>query len=300
VSLNLDPFLLAELSSMELRARYVVEGALTGRHKSRLQSHAVEFVGHRAYTPSDDWRRIDWRVFARTDRWVVREQEAETNLRAVLLLDVSKSMSFGKNPFPKIRYASILAASLSYLLVHQGESVGLGFFNAGLKNFIPARGGAAHLSYLSDVLDKIEPEGETDLAASLEQVGQRLPRRSLVLVLSDFLLEPEKILAAAKTLVSRRHEVALLQVLDRDEIDFNIDGEFILRDMESGSDLRVSAAEIRDDYRRLMRERLDQTRRALASQGIDYALFDTSVPLDAALSRFLQARRARELSAAVG
>ncbi len=291
MSLRLDPLLLAKMATMELRARYVVEGALTGRHKSRSQGHSMEFVGHRAYTPSDDWRRIDWKVFARTDRWVIREQEAETNLRAAVLLDVSNSMAYaGMGKIPKVRYASFFAAALSYLLVHQGESVGLCLFGGGLKDFIPARGGVAHLSYLLDVLDKIQPEGETDLMASFEQVGQHLPRRSLVLVLSDFLLEPEKILSAVRTLSSRRHEVAVLQILDRDEMELNIDGEFMLRDMESGESLQVNPAAVRDDYRRLMQGRLEHTRRMLSSQGIGHAVFETDMPLDLALTRFLQAQ----------
>lgn len=285
---------------MELRARYVVEGALTGRHKSRLQGHSMEFVGHRAYTPSDDWRRIDWKVFARTDRWVVREQEAETNLRATVLLDVSNSMSYaGRGKIPKVRYASFLAAALSYILVHQGESVGLGLFGGGLKKFIPARGGVAHLTYLLEVLDKVQPEGETDLLASFEQVGQHLPRRSLVIIVSDFLFEPEKILAAVRTLSSRRHEVAVLQILDRDEIDLDIDGEFILRDMESAENIQVNPAEIRDDYRQLMADRLDHTRRILSSQGIDHAVFETAMPLDLALTRFIQIRQTGNASSGI-
>jgi uncharacterized protein (DUF58 family) len=278
---------------MELRARRVVEGALAGRHRSLHTGHSLEFVGHRAYTPSDEWRHIDWKVFAKTDRWVVREQEEETNLRATLLVDASHSMAYaGQGRLPKMRYAAILAAALGYLLVHRRESVGLGFFNDALKEFVPARGGAAHLSYLLDLLDKARPAGTTDLKKVLEEAGQRLPRRGLVVLLSDFLAPPETLLAAVRTLTGRKHEVIALQILDPDERDLGFDGDFIFEDLETGQTLRAEAAEIRGVYRRLMAERQERIARALTSLGVDHYSFDTGLPLDRGLSLFLQRRLA--------
>jgi uncharacterized protein (DUF58 family) len=290
----LDPVLVAKISTMELRARYVVEGALAGRHRSLHQGHSLEFVGHRAYSPSDEWRHIDWKVYAKTDRWVVREQQEETNLRATLLVDTSRSMAFaGPGRLPKIRYAAILSAALAYLLVHRRESVGLGLFGEALRSFVPARGGAPHLSYVLDQLDQVSPDGPTNLPAALQEAGQRLPRRGLVFILSDFLSAPETILPAVRALLARKHEVVAFQILDPGERDLPFDGEFVFEDLETGEKIRAHAGEIRDIYRRLINDRLEKLRRMFASLGVDSYLFDTAVPLETGLSLFLQRRLAR-------
>jgi len=284
----------AKLATMELRARYVVEGALAGRHRSVRQGHSLEFTGHRSYTPSDEWRHIDWRVFAKTDRWVVREQQEETNLRAVVLMDVSRSMLFaGPRRLPKIQYAALLSAALAYLLVHRRESVGLGFFNRGLMSFVPPRGGAEHLSRLFGLLEAVSGDGGTDLGASLEEAGQRLPRRCLVVLVSDFLEPPESVLSAVRTLVTRKHEVVALQVLDPAERDLPFEGDFVFEDLETGAVLRANADELRGHYRRKMEERLQLTARAFHSAAVDAHLFWTDAPLESGLSLFLQKRLAR-------
>jgi uncharacterized protein (DUF58 family) len=284
----------AELATMELRARHVVEGAFSGRHRSAHQGQSLEFVGHRPYTPSDEWRHIDWKVFAKTDRWVVREQQEESNLRATLLLDSSRSMAFhSPGSLPKLRYASILSAALSYLLVHRHESVGLGLFNKGLHQYVPARAGAPHLSSVLDRLEKAEAGEPTDIRSSLEQAGQRLPRRSLVLILSDLLFPPEDLLHSVRTLLSRKHEIIVLQVLDPGERALSFEGDFVFEDMETGETVQAGVEEIRRRYRRLMEEHLEKIRRGLASVGVDFSLFETNQPLDAALSLFLERRLAQ-------
>ncbi len=290
----LDPLLVAKLATMELRARTVVEGALAGRHQSAHRGHSLEFVGHRAYTPGDEWRRLDWKVFAKTDRWVVREHEEESNLRAVLFLDVSRSMSFASpGRLPKIRYASILLAALGYLLTHRRESVGLGFLGRSLLGFVPPRAGAGHLSHLLDSLETVSAEGPTDLRAALEEAGPRLPRRSLAVIASDFLADPEGVLAAVKTLLSRKHEAVALQVLDPAERDFPFEGDFLVEDLESGETLRINADEAGPRYQQLMAARLEKLARGFTSLGVDAQLFTTDTPLDAGLSLFLQRRLER-------
>jgi uncharacterized protein (DUF58 family) len=288
----LDPLFLAKLPTMELRARRVVEGAAAGRHRSPRRGHSLEFAGHRPYAPSDEWRHIDWKVFARTDRWVVRERQEESNLRCTLLLDVSRSMAFGSQGRPaKLRCAAILAAALAYLLIHRRESVGLGFFGAGLSEFVPARGGAAHLARLLDLLENARAGGSTDLRRSLEEAGSRLPRRGMVVVLSDFLSAAESVLPAARALLARKHEVAALQILDPWERALP-DGNFLFQDMETGESLRADAGEVREDYGRAMADRLESLRHAFDSAGAAYHLFDTSAPLDRELALFLQRRLA--------
>jgi uncharacterized protein (DUF58 family) len=296
---RLDPLLIARLAGMELRARYVVEGAWAGRHRSRLVGHSLEYSGHRPYSPGDERRHIDWNVFAKTDRWTVRERQAETDLRAVLLLDVSRSMSFASpGRLPKRRYAAILLAALCYLLIRRRESVGLGFFDDGLRDFTPVRGGAAHLAHLLDRLEG-EPEGgRTDLARALSEAGQRLPRRSLVLVASDFLQEPEAVGSALKVLSARKHEVMTLQVLDPAERDLGAGaGDSLFEDLETGETLRTDAGGFRREYRRRMDDRLARLDHVLSSLGADAHRLDTATPLDEGLTRLLERRESRRAAA---
>lgn len=267
---------------------------MAGRHRSPHAGQALEFVGHRAYTPSDEYRRIDWKVFAKTDRWVVREQQEDTHLRATLLIDTSRSMDYaGAGRLSKTRYAGILAAALSYLLTHNQEAVGLGLFNDKLEEFFPPRGGAAHLARLLEVLEEAPTGGGTNAPAVLEAAGQRLPRRGLVMLVSDFWAPLDSLLAGLRTLLARRHEVAALQVLDPDERDFSLSGDFRWEDLETGAVLRADAEEIRETYRRLMRERQEKLRRGLASLGVDFYEFDTALPLEKSLSLFLERRMNR-------
>lgn len=279
---------------MEMRARRVVEGALAGRHRSLRHGQSLEFAGHRAYSPSDEWRHIDWKVFARTDRWVVREQQDETNLRAVVLLDTSRSMSFGvEGRLPKLRYASILVAALSYLLIHRRESAGLGLFDGGLRDFLPARGGAPHLARLLDRLEGVAAGETTDFTRALREAGQRLPRRSLIVIVSDFLGSPEDIFAAVRVLLARKHDVSAIQVLDPAERDLPFRGDIVFQDMETGAVLKANADEVRRDYERRMRERLDKIARVFGSLGVDHHVIWTDQPLDAGLSAFLGRRAVR-------
>jgi len=276
---------------MELRARLVLEGAFSGRHRGVRQGPSLEFAGHRSYAPGDEWRRIDWKVFAKTDRWMVREQQEETNLRSVLLLDVSRSMAFASpKKLPKIQYAAILTAALGYLLIRQGESVGLGLFSDGLRFYFPPKGGGPCLARLLELLENVRPEGTTDPAASFQQVLQRLPRRSLVTVVSDFLGEPDGHLSAVKALLARKHEVLALQILDAEERDLFPEGDFLLEDMETGEKIKTSAEELGPLYKDLMERRLEKFERGCVSLGVDFCRFQTHQPLDSALSLFIQKR----------
>ncbi len=287
----LDPLLIAKLAPMELRARRVVEGALAGRHRAVRQGHSLEFSAHRPYTPSDEWRHIDWKIFAKTDRWMVREHQAETNLRATFLMDTSHSMSFhSADCLPKIQYASILLASLTYFLIHHRESVGLALFNNTLTQYIPARGGPAHLALIHDVLEKIDTSGETNLRGAIEQIGWHLPRRGLVFVVSDFLASSDDLFHSVRLLLSRKHDVIAFHLMDPAENNFPYEGDILFEDMETHDTIRAHMDDIQQTYRRIMAERLDKTQKTFHSLGVDYYLFDTQKPLDAALSHFLHRR----------
>jgi uncharacterized protein (DUF58 family) len=193
----------------------------------------------------------------------------------------------------KLRYAAFLLAALGYLLVKGRESVGWGFFDRGLRTYVPARGGYAHLAHFLESLEKAAPGGETDVGASLEQAGQRLARRGLVIVVSDFLQATEKVVSAVRTLLSRKHEVVALQVLDPEEVRFSFAGDYLFEDLETGEVLRADAGDVRREYRRLMSERLSALEKAFHSLGVDHHRFETDHPLDQGLSHFLQRRMAR-------
>jgi uncharacterized protein (DUF58 family) len=288
----LDPLTVAKLATMELRARVIVEGALAGRHRSAHKCPSLEFAGHRAYTPGDDWRHVDWKVFARTDRWMVREQQEESSLHATILLDVSRSMAFASpRRVPKVRYASFLSAALAYLLIHRREAAGLGLIGTSLREFLPARSGAPQLAVLLEKLDSVSTAGETDPEKAVRQAAARLPRRSLVLVVSDFLAPPAASSSALNILLAQRHEVAALQVLDPLELDFTLRGDFYFEDLETGERLRASSEDIADGYRRRIAEHQERLARSFSSLGVDHFLFRTDTPLDTSLSYFLQRRR---------
>jgi uncharacterized protein (DUF58 family) len=285
----LDPLLIARLATMELRARAVVEGLFSGRHRSRRRGRALEFSGHRQYTPSDDWRRIDWRAYARTDRWVIREEEMETNRRVLLLLDTSASMGFqSEGRLPKARYGAILLASLAYALLRQGEAVGAGVFSDRIKTFVPVRGGTAQLSLVLDLLDKEKAGGPTRLPASLEEAADGLGRRAWIVVASDLWSGGDDVLPALRRLRARHHEVSVLCPLDPLETDLSMEGDFLFKDMESGASLQASAQDIRKAYRRAARDRFERLDRALASLSIPLCPCPTDRPLDEALRRFLE------------
>lgn len=286
----LDPVLVSRMASMELRARAVAEGLLAGRHRSRRRGRAMEFSGHRPYTPSDDWRRIDWRAFARTDRFVVREEEQETNRRALLLLDASASMGFhGAGRISKARCGAILLAALAYGLIRQGEAVGGGVFSDKLKDCMDPRAGKARLGPILDLFDKAEVSGRTGLAAALDGAAERMGRRTWVVVASDFWSDEEGTLSALRRLRARKHEVSVLWPLDPLETGLDLEGDFLFKDVETGETLRASAGELKEKYRALSAQRFERLRAALSSLRIPAVPCPTDRPLDESLRAFLEA-----------
>jgi uncharacterized protein (DUF58 family) len=287
----LDPAVVARLGTLELKARVVVEGLLQGLHRSPFRGFSVEFAEYRQYMPGDDPASIDWRVYARSDRYYVKKFEQETNLPCHLLLDVSASMAYGSGAVTKLEYASYLAAALAYLLNRQRDAVGLLAFDSDLVAHVPPSTRPGHLRSLLVTLDHLRPGTRSDVARPLNRLAEALSRRGLVVVISDLLDDPERVITGLKHVRFRGMEVLVFQVLDPAELTFPFERPARFRDLESGEEVVASPRASRDDYLRQIDGLTARYQRELRLSGIDYSLTDTSRPLDAALLAYLAARR---------
>lgn len=285
-----DPVVLARISNLTLRARHVVEGLMAGLHRSSLRGLSVEFSEHRPYTPGDELRRIDWKLFSRQDRYFVKEYEAETNLRAYLFVDASASMGYAGAGVSKFDYAATLAASLAYLMLLQRDSVGLVVMGAGAPRVLPARSQPHHLHAIIAELEAARPAGATDVRAALAEVAGGLHRRGLCLLISDLLDEPQGLEQGLRHLHHRRHDLMVLHLADRDELELPFRKLTLFRDLEGGLELTTDPREIRREYRAAIDEHLAQVRALCRRSGADYDLFLTDQPLDRGLVRYLARR----------
>ena len=280
-------------SSMEIRARTVVEGMVEGLHKSPFKGFNVEFSEYRQYVPGDPLKDIDWKVYARTDKFYIKEHEEETNLSGYLVMDTSGSMSYkGAGALSKIDYASTLAASLAYLMLKQQDSVGLVTFADGLRKMIRPRTGMAHLKAVCSELEATRASETTNIGESLDMVGQSMKKRGIFILFSDLMDNAEVIIKKLRQLKTRRHEIVLYHVLDRDEINFPFDDTTIFRDLEDRSEITTDAFTLREEYLKRVRTLLNTFKSALRKSGIDYLIADTSTPLEANLRSFFTRRQA--------
>ena len=286
----LDPRVLSRIGSLELIARGVVEGFTNGLHRSPHVGMSMDFAEHRAYMPGDDIRRIDWRLFARTDRYYMKQFEADTNTNCSVLLDVSKSMSFSSGGLSKLDYARYVAACLLYFSHGQRDRVGLVTFDSDIIDFVPPS--AKHLPVVLHTIDRTTPGGQGDLLPPLRKLSEHFRRRSIVVVISDFYEEPARVLDALGHLRNRGNDIIAFHILDPAEVDFPFDGASTFEDLESGERIPVIPEYLRDQYRDLVSNHLAELSRLCVEQGVDYARFDSSQPLDYVLFDFL-ARRQR-------
>lgn len=290
----LSPRELAALGGLELVANRVVEGVLTGLHRSPHRGFSVEFAEHRPYQPGDDLRFVDWRMFARSDRYYVKQFEEETDLRATLLLDTSASMAWSSDERgglpPKLWYALQLTAALALLLVRQGDAVGLTAFDREVRVRVAPRGGRAHWHQLVRTLESLEPGGETDAASPLMDVAARARGRGLVLLVSDLLVDPDGTRQALRRLRHAGHEVIVFHLLDPGERELPGVGEARFVDPETGEEVAASAAELRQEYRAAVDAALREWRDALAPEGMDYVVVETDQPMALALRHYLRRR----------
>lgn len=274
---------------MDIKARLVVEGFLSGLHASPFKGFSQEFADYRQYIPGDELKRIDWKVFGRSDRFYIKEYQEETNLRAYILLDKSGSMGYGKR-ITKIEYAKYLGASLAYMLFKQKDSVGIATFDTHIREIIPPSSRRTNFMMILRAIEDATPGGETAMTDVLYQLAQKLKKRGLVILLSDMLDNPEDVVRSLRSFRYRKHEILVFQIIDPDESDFPFDRSAIFSDLEDESEMIINPGLIRDRYRRRFREFIDFYHRHLLESHIDHTILYTSTSYDKALFAYLQKR----------
>ena len=288
----LDPAVVARLGALDVRARLVVEGFISGLHRSPFHGFSVEFAEHRPYMPGDPLKNLDWKVWARTDRFLVKQYTEETNLRCHLLLDLSGSMGF-RSPravMSKLEYARALSAALAYLMIHQQDAVGALTFVGHPLQYVPARAVRSHLDVALKTRATGEPQGRTKLGPALHELAERVKRRGLVVLCSDLLDDPEAVLSGLQHFRHRRHEVVVFHILDPDEVEFPYTDTATFVDMETDERLTTEPWEIAKRYREKLDAWRDHYRRSCRERLIDYVPLDTRTPFDRALLAYLEKR----------
>ena len=283
----IDPAVLAKIGNLEFVARSVVDGVINGSHRSPYFGASVDFAEHRGYVPGDDIRRVDWRVFARTDKYYIKEFEADSNANFSVLLDVSKSMAFGSR-LTKLDYAKTLAACLTYLVSKQRDRVGLVTFDEEIVDHVPPS--AKHVDVVLHTLDRVQAKRPGRLGPPLRKLAEHFGRRGIVVVISDFYDEPDEILDAVSLIRFRGNDVILFHVLDNAEIEFTFDEASSFEDLESGEQLPVVPDALREQYRAMIREHIAALTAKSSAQRVDYTLLNTSTPLDYALFNYMAIR----------
>jgi uncharacterized protein (DUF58 family) len=286
----LDPAGLHRVGNMELVAKQVVEGFLTGRHRSPYNGFSVEYLDHRAYTPGDEIRNLDWKIVARSDKYYVKLYEEETNLRAYILLDCSSSMQFSSGDQSKLSWGSYLAAALTYLLLRQNDAVGLLEFDSGVRTFIPPRAHPTQFRRILDSLDGIEPGGETDVGAVLHEAAERTKRRGLIIVISDLIDNEESIASGLGHFRHNNHEVIVFHTMDPAELEFPYDRLTRFKDMEGAGRVVANPKSLRARYLSRINQFTDTVKRDCFERRISYELCDTSQPYDRFLAAYLDKR----------
>lgn len=277
---------------MEIKARGVVEGFVSGLHKSPFKGFNVEFSEYRQYVSGDSLKDIDWKVYARTDKYYIKEHEEETSLSCFLVMDASGSMSYrGVGNFTKLEYAATLAASLSYLMLKQHDAVGLATFSEGLRRIIRPKSGMAHLKVICRELENTVPEKMTDIGVTLDHLAEVMRKRGLIIIFSDLMDNIDTILKKARQLRTRKHEVLLFHVLDKHELSFPFEDTILFKDLEDYSQLEADAYSLREEYLKSMKHLLTTLKSALRKSGIDYILADTSLSLESCLRTFFTRRQ---------
>ncbi len=287
----LDPQFVAKIDGLDLKARLVVEGFMIGLHKSPYHGFSVEFSEHRQYMPGDEISRIDWKVFAKTDRYYIRQYEEETNLKAYIILDSSRSMSYSSGLISKYQYSSILAAALSYLLIKQNDSVGLVQYSTTLNKVIPPRASRNNLIEILKSLSTVQPDNATNSAECLNLVSEQIKKRGLVIIISDFFDDLQKVLTAVKRFRTKKNEIIIFQVLDKQELEFNFGRDSIFKDLETEEELLTQPFHIQKSYKELFQTFLKELSTECSNNQIEYNLITTDQPYDKALLAFLKKRQ---------
>ena len=286
----LDAAVLSRLAAVPFFARKPMMGSVSGRHPSPHRGSSVEFAEYRKYVPGDDLRRLDWRAYGRSDRFYIKEFEADTNLRCCLVLDTSGSMDFGSGGITKIEYARRLAGALGYLALLQGDAVGLSCVANGIVRNIPPRRNPAHLTTVFDILEQAKPQNETQLAPVLHELAETIRQRALIIIISDLFVEPELLRECFQHLRFRKHDVAAFHLLDPQELDFNFRRPMRFVDMEGGPAVFAEPNEIADRYHKVLEEYLAQVKQIMLESAMDYHRVTIDEDYEKVLMRFLVGR----------
>ncbi len=290
----LHPEAIQRISRLELRARQIVEGYLSGRHRSPKFGQSIEFRQHREYAPGDDLRHVDWKVWARQDRMYIKQYEEDTNSPFQLLVDASASMRYGNGPLNKYEYACTIAASLGYLALRQQDAVGCTLFDDEIRMRIPPRTRRTHLRSIVDAFDVADQQEKTDLYQVLRRAAELEPRRGMMVLVSDLLTDRDAVIRGLKMLRQRGHDVLVFHVMDVDELDFDFTGATQFDGMESDDLINCNPRALRDGYLEALNRFLDDLRHGCARNQIDYTLVRTSEPMDSVLTAFLNRRSGRQ------
>lgn len=288
----LSPEAVANLGSIEVKARLIVEGFMSGLHKSPYHGFSVEFAEHRQYQPGDDLRYLDWKIVGRTNRYYIKQFEEETNLRCTVVVDTSASMNYAsKGNVTKFDYAACLAAAFCYLMMKQQDASGLALYNTDIIAFLPPKKKPSYLQEILKTLGNANPSLQTSTAGALHKLAEQLPRRGLVIVISDFFDDIESITQALKHFRHDGHEVLAIQVLDPREKDFNFGIDANFRDLESGEELITQPYQIKKSYAEEFRRFVIRLKHECRIRGVDYLQVDTSQPYSIALKEYLFKRQ---------
>jgi uncharacterized protein (DUF58 family) len=293
-TLEPDPKILSRIASLNVRATKLVEGLISGHHRSKHTGSSVEFADYKEYSPGDEIKHIDWKMVAKTDKHQIKQFEQSTNLKVTILLDASGSMGYESNSLKtmnKMDYARTLVASLSYLFLKQYDAVGLSLFNDDLISHVPPRSKPTHFKHILHELAVLSPNGFTKLDNVIERMVERLPGRGILILVSDFLTKETGIEKKLKLLVSRGLEVIIFHILDYDEVSFPFNGDTVFESLEDDSSLELDPTEIRETYQQAIQDQIKHYRSHCAKMGIDYIFLDTSIPLEQGLTYYLLQRK---------
>ena len=286
----LDPETLSRIASLELIARTVVEGFISGLHRSPHLGFSVDFAEYRGYRPGDDIRRVDWKVFGRTDKFYIKEYEGETNTRIELILDCSRSMDFGSAGIGKLDYGKFLAASLGYFAFKQRDAIGFMSYDEDIVESIPARSSIGHLNNVLHAIERARPGKRTDFGRAMMHASERLKKKGIVVVISDLFDEPANVMSGLRHLVYRGNDVIVFQLLDPSELHFNFADAAQFVDMETKAEMHVIPEYVRKEYIRVLAGQISDYEKECRKERIDFALIETSKPLDKALFSYLVRR----------
>lgn len=291
----LDPAVLANLEGLQLRATHIVEGYVSGLHRSPYQGFSVEFAEHREYAPGDDLRYVDWKVFGKTDKVYLKQYEEETNLISYLVLDTSESMRYQSSlaPLSKLEYAQCATAAIAYLVVRQQDSVGMVTFDDQVRHWVRPGSSGTHLQQLVHTMQQCEPVRKTSTGPIFHELAERFTRRGIVFIVSDLFDDAESMLAGLKHFRHRRHDVVVVQVLDPAELDFPFQQATLFRGLEEMGDLLVEPAQLRKAYQQEIQKFIAKVRAGCLAQRADYLLVRTDQPLDVVLTSYFARRQKR-------